>query len=102
MSICLLFFGLLVDGFVKTFQVSVLADDILKNVEFDALRIVYNKFQSVVSFIPTISTILSPEVRGTYISPPYQQVEITKTIATKYLCPVIGSRKGIRSWRKTG
>jgi F-type H+-transporting ATPase subunit gamma len=42
-------------------QVSVLADDILKNVEFDALRIVYNKFESVVSFIPTISTILSPE-----------------------------------------
>ncbi|KAL8547071.1 hypothetical protein ACS0TY_006700 [Phlomoides rotata] len=43
-------------------QVAVLADDILKNVEYDALRIVYNKFQSVVSFIPTISTILSPEV----------------------------------------
>ncbi|KAJ1697558.1 hypothetical protein LUZ63_006070 [Rhynchospora breviuscula] len=42
-------------------QVSVLADDILKNVEFDALRIVYNKFHSVVSFIPTISTVLSPE-----------------------------------------
>ncbi|KAJ3673100.1 hypothetical protein LUZ60_006474 [Juncus effusus] len=42
-------------------QVSVLADDILKNVEFDALRVVYNKFQSVVAFIPTISTILSPE-----------------------------------------
>ncbi|CAN4115449.1 unnamed protein product [Withania somnifera] len=43
-------------------QVSVLADDILKNVEFDALRIVYNKFQSVVSFLPTVSTVLSPEV----------------------------------------
>lgn len=43
-------------------QVSVIADDILKNVEFDALRIVYNKFQSVVSFLPTVSTILSPEV----------------------------------------
>ncbi|XP_078155089.1 gamma subunit of Mt ATP synthase [Carex rostrata] len=42
-------------------QVSVLADDILKNVEFDALRIVYNKFQSVVSFIPTVATVLSPE-----------------------------------------
>ena len=39
-----------------------LADDILKNVEYDALRIVYNKFHSVVSFIPTVSTILSPEV----------------------------------------
>lgn len=42
-------------------QVSVIADDILKNVEFDALRIVYNKFQSVVSFVPTMSTVLSPE-----------------------------------------
>ncbi|XP_039127993.1 ATP synthase subunit gamma, mitochondrial [Dioscorea cayenensis subsp. rotundata] len=43
-------------------QVSVLADDILKNVEYDALRIVYNKFQSVVQFLPTINTILSPEI----------------------------------------
>ncbi|KDP31346.1 hypothetical protein JCGZ_11722 [Jatropha curcas] len=43
-------------------QVSVLADDILKNVEYDALRIVFNKFHSVVSFIPTMSTVLSPEV----------------------------------------
>ncbi|XP_044477177.1 ATP synthase subunit gamma, mitochondrial [Mangifera indica] len=43
-------------------QVSVLADDILKNVEFDALRIVFNKFQSVVSFLPTVATVLSPEV----------------------------------------
>lgn len=43
-------------------QVAVLADDILKNVEFDALRIVFNKFHSVVSFPPTVSTVLSPEV----------------------------------------
>ncbi|KAL1205764.1 ATP synthase subunit gamma [Cardamine amara subsp. amara] len=43
-------------------QVSVLADDILKNVEFDALRIVYNKFHSVVAFLPTVSTVLSPEI----------------------------------------
>ncbi|KAE8661747.1 ATP synthase subunit gamma [Hibiscus syriacus] len=43
-------------------QVSVLADEILKNVEFDALRIVFNKFHSVVSFIPTVSTVLSPEI----------------------------------------
>lgn len=42
-------------------QVSVAADEILKNVEFDALRIVFNKFQSVVSFLPTMSTVLSPE-----------------------------------------
>lgn len=43
-------------------QVAVLADDILKNVEYDALRIVFNKFQSVVSFVPTTATVLSPEV----------------------------------------
>eukprot|EP00262_Sarcandra_glabra_P009482 TRINITY_DN23892_c0_g1_i1.p1 TRINITY_DN23892_c0_g1~~TRINITY_DN23892_c0_g1_i1.p1 ORF type:complete len:323 (+),score=60.53 TRINITY_DN23892_c0_g1_i1:151-1119(+) len=43
-------------------QVSVLADDILKNVEYDALRIVFNKFHSVVSFLPTVSTVLSPDV----------------------------------------
>ncbi|PSS07977.1 ATP synthase subunit gamma like [Actinidia chinensis var. chinensis] len=43
-------------------QVSVLADDVLKNVEFDALRIVFNKFHSVVSFMPTIATVLSPEM----------------------------------------
>ncbi|XP_068637196.1 ATP synthase subunit gamma, mitochondrial-like [Aristolochia californica] len=43
-------------------QVSVLADDILKNVEFDALRIVFNKFHSVVAFMPTVSTVLSPEI----------------------------------------
>ncbi|KAL7192252.1 hypothetical protein ACSBR2_024150 [Camellia fascicularis] len=43
-------------------QVSVLADEILKNVEYDALRIVFNKFGSVVSFMPTTATILSPEI----------------------------------------
>ncbi|KAI4335911.1 hypothetical protein L6164_014507 [Bauhinia variegata] len=43
-------------------QVAVLADDILKNVEYDALRIIFNKFQSVVSFLPTVSTVLSPEI----------------------------------------
>ncbi|KAJ0047888.1 hypothetical protein Pint_16249 [Pistacia integerrima] len=48
--------------FVPKLTVSVLADDILKNVEFDALRIIFNKFQSVVSFLPTMATVLSPEV----------------------------------------
>ncbi|KAL8141895.1 hypothetical protein V2J09_014927 [Rumex salicifolius] len=43
-------------------QVSVMADEILKNVQFDALKIVFNKFSSVVSFIPTMSTVLSPEI----------------------------------------
>lgn len=44
------------------FQIAVLADDILKNVEYDALRVVFNKFHSVISFKPTMTTILSPEV----------------------------------------
>ncbi|EEE50734.1 hypothetical protein OsJ_31050 [Oryza sativa Japonica Group] len=42
--------------------IAVLADDILKNVEYDALRVVFNKFHSVISFKPTMTTILSPEV----------------------------------------
>ncbi|KAJ9550361.1 hypothetical protein OSB04_014406 [Centaurea solstitialis] len=49
-------------NFLNYTQVSVIADDILKNVEYDALRIVFNKFQSVVSFLPTTATVLSPEV----------------------------------------
>jgi F0F1-type ATP synthase gamma subunit len=48
-----------------TFQIAVLTDDILKNVEYDALRVVFNRFQSVISFKPTITTILSPEVGRT-------------------------------------
>ncbi|GMP33303.1 hypothetical protein CsSME_00006687 [Camellia sinensis var. sinensis] len=47
---------------VYTKKVSVIADEILKNVEYDALRIVFNKFGSVVSFMPTTATILSPEI----------------------------------------
>ncbi|MED6130607.1 hypothetical protein PIB30_002199 [Stylosanthes scabra] len=33
-----------------------------QNVEFDALKIVFNKFHSVVQFMPTVSTVLSPEI----------------------------------------
>lgn len=43
-------------------QISMIADEILKNVEFDALRLVYNKFASVVSFLPAVATVLSPEL----------------------------------------
>ncbi|KAI8016826.1 hypothetical protein LOK49_LG04G03397 [Camellia lanceoleosa] len=43
-------------------MVSILADEILKNMEYDALRIVFNKFGSVVSFMPTTATVLSPEI----------------------------------------
>ncbi|KAK1295709.1 hypothetical protein QJS10_CPB15g01432 [Acorus calamus] len=43
-------------------QVAVIADHILKNVEYDALRIIFNKFRSVVQFYPTVTTVLSPEI----------------------------------------
>ncbi|GLJ14571.1 hypothetical protein SUGI_0235860 [Cryptomeria japonica] len=43
-------------------QVSMIVDEILKNVEYDAIRVCFNKFQSIVSFMPTMSTVLSPEV----------------------------------------
>lgn len=39
---------------------SAIADEILKK-EFDVARIVFNKFGSVMTFTPTIATILSPE-----------------------------------------
>eukprot|EP00250_Pteridium_aquilinum_P008300 c17833_g1_i1 orf=235-1230(+) len=42
-------------------EISMIADEILKNVEFDAIKMVYNKFVSVVSFVPTVATVLSPE-----------------------------------------
>ncbi|VFQ67255.1 unnamed protein product [Cuscuta campestris] len=64
-------------------QVSVVADEILKNVEFDALRIVFNKFQSVVSFLPTMSTVLSPEVTALNLvwhwTPSYIQIKLVRS-----------------------
>ena len=39
---------------------SAIADEILKS-EFDVARVLYNKFGSVMSFEPTITTVLSPE-----------------------------------------
>ena len=40
-----------------------LVDDIFNTVDFDAMRIIFNRFQLIVSFVPTVSTILSAEVR---------------------------------------
>jgi F-type H+-transporting ATPase subunit gamma len=42
-------------------QVSAVAEDLLKT-EYDAVRIIYNRFVSAISFKPTIATILSPDV----------------------------------------
>jgi F-type H+-transporting ATPase subunit gamma len=41
-------------------QVSLLAEDILKT-EFDATRIIFNRFKSAISFLPTMATVLSPD-----------------------------------------
>jgi F-type H+-transporting ATPase subunit gamma len=42
-------------------QVALIADDILRTNKADAYHVVFNKFGSVVSFLPTVATILSPE-----------------------------------------
>jgi len=41
-------------------QIAQISDDILK-VDFDAARIIYNRFVSALSFRPTVATILSPD-----------------------------------------
>lgn len=41
-------------------QASVIAEELLKY-NPDAVRVVYNKFRSAISFKPTLSTILTPE-----------------------------------------
>ena len=42
-------------------QACYLAEEVLKT-EYDAARIIFNRFQSAISFKPTISTVLSPDV----------------------------------------
>eukprot|EP00959_Pyramimonas_sp_CCMP1952_P435911 9128007-Pyramimonas_sp.AAC.1 len=42
-------------------QAGLIADSLLKT-EFDAARIIYNKFKSAISFQPTVATVLSAEV----------------------------------------
>lgn len=44
-------------------QVSQIAEDILKT-DFDAARIIFNRFVNSISFKPTIATILAPDVSG--------------------------------------
>lgn len=46
---------------VLALQICAISEDLLKT-EYDALRIVYNRFGSAVSFKPTIATVLSPDV----------------------------------------
>ncbi|KAJ7543646.1 hypothetical protein O6H91_09G046600 [Diphasiastrum complanatum] len=42
-------------------QASMIVDEIVKDLDFDVVRVMYNKFNSVVQFLPTVTTILSPE-----------------------------------------
>lgn len=42
-------------------QVCSVAEEILKT-EYDAVRVIFNKFQSAISYKPTIATVLSPDV----------------------------------------
>ena len=43
-------------------QAASIADEVLKT-EYDAARILFNRFHSAISFKPTITTVLSPDVR---------------------------------------
>lgn len=45
-----------------TFNAAGLIADSLLKTEFDAARIIYNKFKSAISFQPTVATVLSAEV----------------------------------------
>ena len=42
-------------------QAAAVAEEILKT-EYDAARILFNRFHSAISFKPTIATVLSPDV----------------------------------------
>ncbi|CAK9238624.1 unnamed protein product [Sphagnum troendelagicum] len=56
-----LYFGEMRKQSVCFTQCSMMADEILKSNEYDAIQMVYNKFNSVVSFLPTVATLLSPQ-----------------------------------------
>lgn len=51
---------------VFALQICAISEELLKT-EYDALRIVYNRFGSAVSFKPTIATVLSPDVSLTLL-----------------------------------
>ncbi len=41
-------------------QVSAIAEELMKT-EYDAARIIFNRFHSAISFKPTVATVLSPD-----------------------------------------
>lgn len=42
-------------------QASGVAEELMKT-EFDAARVIYNRFKSAIAYKPTIATVLSPDV----------------------------------------
>lgn len=40
-----------------------MAEELLKT-EYDAARVIYNRFKSAIAYKPTIATVLSPDVRA--------------------------------------
>ena len=42
-------------------QAAAIADELLRT-EYDACRVIFNRFQSAIAFKPTIATVLSPDV----------------------------------------
>ena len=67
-------------------QASALAEEILKT-EYDAARIIYNRFQSAIAFKPTIMTILSPDVRFWLRLPaPVRQIVLCSHAIQAILC----------------
>ena len=56
-----MFFGETQKNSICYTQCSMMADEIIKSNEYDAIQMVYNKFHTVVSFLPTVATLMSPE-----------------------------------------
>ncbi len=42
-------------------QASSVSEELMKT-EYDAARLIYNRFKSAISYKPTIATVLSPDV----------------------------------------
>ena len=45
----------------QSLQASSVSEELMKT-EYDAARLIYNRFKSAISYKPTIATVLSPDV----------------------------------------
>ncbi len=70
-------------------QICMISEELLKT-EYDALRIVYNKFGSAVSFKPTIATVLSPDVSAAPSPLPPPPPHVERTTVSAVACVVFG------------